>query len=54
MLTLRRSKDRGHASLGWLDSWHTFSFGEYRDAQHMGFSDLRVINDDTVQPGRDS
>jgi len=52
MLTLRRSKDRGHASLGWLDSWHTFSFGEYRDAQHMGFSDLRVINDDTVQPGR--
>lgn len=51
MITLRHSEDRGRASFGWLDSKHTFSFGHYYDVQHMGFSALRVINDDVVQPG---
>lgn len=46
-----RSDDRGRASLGWLDSRHTFSFGDYYDRQRMGFGDLRVINEDKVQPG---
>lgn len=51
MMELRKAADRGHAQHGWLNSHHTFSFAEYYDAQQMGWSNLRVINDDTVQAG---
>lgn len=50
MLALREKHQRGHTRIDWLDSYHTFSFGDYHDPQNMGFSDLRVINDDIVQP----
>jgi redox-sensitive bicupin YhaK (pirin superfamily) len=51
MLTIRKAGGRGRTDWGWLDSRHTFSFGEYHDPEQMGFRALRVLNDDRVQPG---
>jgi quercetin 2,3-dioxygenase len=52
MITIRPAEARGTANFGWLDSRHTFSFGEYYDPKHMGFADLRVINEDKVASGQ--
>jgi redox-sensitive bicupin YhaK (pirin superfamily) len=52
MISLRQASDRGHADHGWLDTWHTFSFGDYYDPAQMGFRALRVMNEDFVSPGQ--
>ncbi len=51
MISVRRSEKRGHTQLDWLDSYHTFSFGDYYDSHYMGYRTLRVINEDRIKPG---
>ena len=52
MIQVRKAAERGHFDHGWLDTQHTFSFGDYYDPAHLGFRSLRVLNDDRVQPGQ--
>ena len=52
MIQIRKAADRGHFDHGWLDTYHTFSFGDYYAPDQMGFRSLRVMNEDRVQPGR--
>ncbi|AOK30319.1 MULTISPECIES: pirin family protein [Burkholderia] len=52
MFQILRANDRGHANHGWLDTWHSFSFAEYYDAEHVHFGPLRVLNDDRIAPTR--
>jgi len=50
MIEIRKAQDRGHSHIDWLDSYHTFSFGEYYDPDHIQFGYLRVINEDRIKP----
>jgi hypothetical protein len=52
MIEVRKGEDRGHLNHGWLDTYHTFSFGDYYDPRHMAYRSLRVINEDVVAPGQ--
>ncbi|MGD9853703.1 MAG: pirin family protein [Planctomycetaceae bacterium] len=52
MLRIRKAEERGHFNHGWLDTYHTFSFADYQDPQHVRFRSLRVMNEDRVAPGR--
>lgn len=52
MIKIRKANERGHFNFGWLNTYHTFSFGEYYDPSFMGFRSLRVINEDFVHAGR--
>jgi len=52
MIDIRKAADRGHLNHGWLDTYHTFSFGSYRDPKHTSFRSLRVMNEDFVAPGQ--
>lgn len=51
MITIRKAEERGHFDFGWLNTYHSFSFGDYYDPKHTRFRTLRVINEDFVQPG---